>query len=131
MNLSLQLAIDGDYLEVIKYLVKQGAVIYDEILAISARNGNLEIVKFLFTNINMTNEALMMSVIFKRTDVVKFFLEKGANIDNELLLISVKHNHFEITKLLLDFGANNNEALLLSIELGYVEITKYGTDDKK
>ena len=99
---------DG-HLEVVKYLIKNGANVHamnDKALICASNNGHLEIVKYLIKN--------------------------GANVhaDNDYALRYASNNgHLEIVKYLIKNGANvhamNDLSLGWASKNGYLEIVKY------
>ena len=88
-NGALRCAAEEGYLDVVKFLVEQGADIHADdnySLRISAYNGNYDIVKFLVEQ-GADNNTLCFAVHSGNLDVVKFLVEQGADIhDNGSVL---------------------------------------------
>ena len=107
--LNMKLLGDKWNLDIIKYLVENGANIHTEknyLLKAAAENGYLEIVKFLVekgANIHAGDDYVLKSAAYNgHLEMVKYFVEKGANIH-----------------------AHNDEALKWAAEKGHLEVVKY------
>jgi hypothetical protein len=97
-DLSLCNASYNGKLEVVKYLVEQGADIYIDCnrpLRLSIEQGHLNIVKYfveLGININANDDksirwgALFWSATHRKTDIVKYLIDKGADVEKTISL---------------------------------------------
>ena len=124
------------YLEMVKYLVENGADIHarnDNALREASRYGHLDIVKYLVENgadIHALNdEALRMASYNGHLDIVKFLVNNGANIHslgNWALIMAIIKGHLEVVKFLVENGANiHDRALIEASREGHLEIIKY------
>ena len=135
----LHLAVFKSNLEIVKYLVDNGADIYsgnNSPLMNAVGNGRLEIIKYLVekgVNIHARNDDALAEASKKgHLEIVKYLIKNGADIhtknDCALIWASLKNN-FEIVKYLVEKGANihakNDEALKYASACGYFDIVKY------
>jgi ankyrin repeat protein len=122
-----------------KYLVEQGADIYDTVYH-NTKSGDLDAVKFIIDNTEDYDDEyneylLLVSVHKEHFDIIKYLIEeRHVDIhteDDEALLYSIENgNDLEIIKYLIEQGADihaqDDAALILSIGKGYdFELTKY------
>ncbi len=85
-------------------------------LEFAAENGHLNVVKYLLDNGAKSHQedyALSCAIDYNQTDVVKLLLEKGANADKKdfwtkfsLLMKAAREGNADIVKLLLKHGAS-------------------------
>lgn len=121
----LHLAIEGEQLEAVKYLLKRGADIeavdmYSwASLLYSAKVGNISILKHLIDNganiggnVKAVSSPLRMATKKGHLDVVKILLESGAKVNRRgyrgFTALYEASNNIEITMLLLENGADVN-----------------------
>ena len=110
LDFALRMASKNGHLEVVMYLVENGADIHaqgDYALIIASENGNLEVVKFLAkvgANIHAGKDAaLLYASHYGHLETVKYLVENGANIhaNNDYALRLAKQNrHLEVVKYL-------------------------------
>jgi hypothetical protein len=125
-------------IEIVKHFAekKSNFHIYKEYaLKESINYGKIEIFKFLVgEGIDITTNKhylIELSIQSGRIEIVKFLFEiEGVRVDiNRLLMLSIKCRNIGIVKYLVEKGADiycyNNKPITISIEYGYVEITKY------
>ena len=100
-------------LEIIKYLVEQGAKIQDESLLEACEYGHLGVVKYLVEyglDIHYENDlSLIMASKYGHLGVVKYLIENGANIhvqNDTPLFNSINRNKINVVKYLVNKGAN-------------------------
>ena len=127
-----------DNLAVVKYLVENGADIYNKDYALqeACSNGHLEVVKYLVEQNTKKSKrcegfSLVSAAKNNHLDVVKYLLEKGVDIhtdNNDALRKASKNNHLEMVKYLVEKGAYihpNNGALESASKNGHLEVVKY------
>jgi ankyrin repeat protein len=136
---ALRFAAEKGYLEIVKFLVDNGANINtsDNLpLVAAAQFGHLEVVKFLIANRPAAHakdsNAVMASALKGHLEVVKFLVEKEFDIHagkEQALRLSVKSGHLEIAKFLITKGADitidNYAPLKFIIQEERVEIVKF------
>ena len=117
-NEELLESIKKNDLENVKRWVEKGANLHaddDYALRFSAGNGYLEIVKYLLeqgANLHLQREdedALQMAAENGHLEIVKYLLEQGANLhaaDNGALRWTARNGHLEVVKHLLEQGAD-------------------------
>ena len=92
-------------IEIIKLLVKKGAIDFDNYLPLSKiHKCNKEIIKFL-GDCKMYNDALIRFVNINSIENVKTCIENGANNLNDALSIAYSNKNKEIIELLESSGA--------------------------
>ena len=135
----LRLNAEKGRLEIVKYLIEQGADIHaknDYALRLSSQKGHFEVVKFLIeqgADIHVKNDnPLRLSSRFGHFNIVKILIEQGADIhadDDFVLRLNAEKGRLEIVKYLIEQGADihakNDYALRMSAEKGHFEIVKY------
>jgi hypothetical protein len=128
---------DG-YLEVVKYLVENGADIHANngyALKYASQHGYLEVVKFLVENgadIHVGNDCALRCASFGRLDIVKYLVEHGADIhaDNDYALkYASQHGYLEVVKFLVENGADihvgNDYAFRYAFANKHLEVVEY------
>ena len=123
--------------ETIEDLILDGANFEDhkgDMLFIAARNGYLDIVKYLIEHGITTcskNDALQDSSANGHLDIVKYLVEQGSDIhalDDYPLRWASHNGHFDIVLYLIEQGADihtrNDCALRWASEYGYFDIVK-------
>lgn len=137
-EMSMMNAAQGGYDEIIKYLINHGVKPQKFFLKWLCGYGSLDIVKFVFSkmniDVNMSNNVLIrMAANSKKFDTVMFLIDIGANIhskNDELLDHAAISGRLDIIKYLLDKGANidridNRSPLISSIEREKTSVAKY------
>lgn len=119
------------YMDIVEYLVDQGADLYatDKADVTSSfksavLGGNIQVIKYLYPKVKDhidldaqderdDETALMVAVWNDRKEAVEFLIEKGAKvniyakkIDENALSYAYKQNNLKIAKILLDAGAD-------------------------
>jgi len=126
------------HLEVVKYLLEQGADLHvdnDYPLRKAARYGHLEVVKYLLeqgADLHVDNDyPLRYAAENGHLEVVKYLLEQGADLhagDNDALRWAALRGHLEIVKYLVEQGADlhaeNDWALRLAARNSHLEVVK-------
>jgi ankyrin repeat protein len=143
INEALRLSSENGHLEVVKYLVENGADNINNPLRVSSENEHLSVVKYLVekgADIHISDDyPLRVSVDNGNIDMVKFFISSGANLDaskGEALLTSISDNRNDIANLLLSSGADihidDDYALNTAVQVENIEMVniliKYGAD---
>ena len=135
----LSKASENGHLEVVKYLVEQGADVcarYNYPLINASDNGHLDVVKYLVEQgadvRARDNYALRWAGYNGYLEVVKYLVEHGANVraDNDFALrIASENGHLEVVKFLVKQGVNvrveDDYALISASENGHLEVVKY------
>ena len=146
-NDALNISAKNGYLEVVKYLVKEGADVranhacaskwnIENALNLSAGNGHLDVVKYLVeegADIHSDNNcALQWSAENGHLAIVIFLAGIGTNIhayNDAAFRWSAENGHLEVVKYLVERGANihsdNDYALKRSAKNGHLEVVKY------
>ncbi len=117
-------------------------------LFIAAKNGHLELVRYLVkhkANVNQARTddgltALFMAAQNGHLQVVKFLVEHGANVNqactddgSTALYIAAQEGHLEVVKFLVEHGANVNQArtdnsvtaLYIAAQQGHLQVVKF------
>ena len=132
---------DGEngYLEVVKYLVSQGADIRaDDDFAVrwASENGYLEVVKYLVSqgaDIRAVYDfAVRLACENGYLEVVKYLVSQGADIRavyNYAVRYASENGNLEVVKYLVSHGADirayDDEAVRLASIIGHLEVVKY------
>jgi ankyrin repeat protein len=137
-NVTLCWVSENGHLQIVKYLVENGADIHainDRPLRSASKHGYLEIVKYLVENgANIhakDDEALTLASYNGRLNVVKYLIEKGANIhakDDDALKWALQNAHLEVVKYLVEKGADihsYDDALKWALQNGHLDVVKY------
>ena len=139
---ALKLASKNGQLEVVKYLVSEGADInnnhpwHGHALGLAAKKGHLEVVKYLIekgANIHADNDlALQWASGNGHLDVVKYLVESGADIhadDDHALQRASKNGHLSVVKYLVqngaDIHADDDFALIMASKNGHLPVVEY------
>ncbi len=111
-NELLFIAAEKGYLDIVKYLLRQGANINadeDNALNNAAENGHLDVVEFLVENgahIGAEQYSAVESAALQgHFDVVKYFVEKEPTSINKAFKAAAGAGHLDIVKYLLQKGA--------------------------
>ena len=133
----LDKAAQKGYLDIVKYLVEQGANIHaSDALCGSSYNGHFDIVKYLVeqgANIHASDDgALRWASESGCLDIVKYLVEQGANIHagyDYALRFASENGHLDIVKYLVEHGADihagNDYALQGASVHGYLDTVRY------
>ena len=135
----LSVSSEYGYLEIVKYLVEQGAMIryeHDYAFKASSRNGHLEVVKYLLeqgANVRSDYNLSFLSASGNgHLEVVKYLVEQGASVgfrNNYALRLASRKGHLEIVKYLVEQGANvrarDDYALEWASKNEHLEVVKY------
>ena len=115
-NFVLQFALKNEHLEVVKYLVSQGADVNatgDYVLQFASENGQLEVIKYLISqgaNIQTCdNGAIRWSSRNGQLEVIKYLVSQGADIradDDYAIRWSSRNGQLEVVKYLVSQGAS-------------------------
>jgi len=138
-NTLLKYSAKNGLIEIVKYLVENGADIHTEddfSIILASENGHLEVVKYLVengANIHIhNNEILRKESKYGHLEIVKCLVENGANVNacnDEALRWASYYGYFEIVKYLVKKGANihsnNNEALRHAKNNNHVNIVNF------
>ena len=106
-HMPLSYASENGNLEIVKYLIEHGALIYHSVVDAS-KNGHLEVVKYLTDHgANIRNPlgflALKFAISHGHLDVVKYLVEQGADVraaDDYALRAASANGHLEVVKYL-------------------------------
>ncbi len=135
-NEMLFIAARKGYLDIVKYLLRQGANInanQDISLDTAARNGHLDVVEFLVENgANIDSDqysAVESAALEGHFDVVKYLVEKEPASINIAFRTAAGAGHLDIMKYLLQKGADihidNDEAVEDAVYNGFLDVIKY------
>ena len=124
------------HLEIVKYLVSQGAnVCYNNNIAVryAAVNGHLEVVKYLVSqgaNVRANNDyAIRFASQFGHLEIVKYLVSQGADICINTVCNVSERGNLELIKYFvsqgLDIKANDNIAIRSASAYGHLEFIKY------
>ncbi|CAG9860300.1 unnamed protein product [Phyllotreta striolata] len=144
---SLQVAVRGAFLHIVKLLVEAGADITavdveeHSVLTCAARCGCVETIKYLIKKGARVNHeepggvtALRLAVWANNTPAVKVLIDGGARVihSHHLIHVAVSNNNVDIVKILLDSGAVINSkddqgqtALMVACSRKNISIAKY------
>ena len=121
------------YLDVVKYLVEQGANLHDNLLY-GAEHGYLDIVKCLVERGADTRDKLVLILAARNghLNVVKYLVERRGKLrikDEEALRSSAMNGHLNVVKYLVEKGVNlhdkDEEALKRAAGNGHLDVVKY------
>jgi len=138
-NKGLLIASDKGYLEIVKFLIQNGADINTDdggALRFSSYYGHFPIVKYLIKNgANMRIEALTEASVKGYLEIVKFLVENTKDINYDLALrFASKSSHLDIVKFLVENGANVNAeddySLRIASKNGHTEVVKFLVENK-
>ena len=116
----LHFAVNFGDVEIVKFMLNNGAKISPHLLNLAANGGHLDIVKFLIedcgTDVNVKSRdgwtPLHYAAKFGDVDIVKFLLNNGAkiyNYDPHVLNVAANGGHLNLVKFLIkDCGADIN-----------------------
>lgn len=137
LNKGVILASETGNLDVIKYLVKKGADIFDiTLLKNASKYGHLNVIKFLSDNgVDITvesNLALKNASRYGHLNMVKFLIEMGVNIHTDYdfaFRFACENGHYNVVRLLAEEGANisalNDYAIIAAIQNNHLKIAKF------
>ena len=107
----------------VKYYLEQGAKLNKKILRLAAKNGHLDVIKYLVDGVNKGRASHV------------FLIEQGADIhndDEETLRLAAEKGRLDVVKYLVEQGADlharDEEALRLAAENGHLDVVKYLVD---
>ncbi|KAL4123477.1 hypothetical protein PRIC2_009332 [Phytophthora ramorum] len=147
----LALAVQSGHLEVVRYLVEQGANreatgwLDKTVLMLAASLGHLEVARYLVeqgakkeATDNQGKTALIWAACHGRLDMVRYLAEQGAKKDaidqngNTALIWAACHGRLEVVRYLIERGAkkdakdqNGNTALIWAVNHGHLEVVHY------
>ncbi len=136
---ALQSAVGANQLEVVKYLVSEGADVDEgegEALMLAAGRGHLDMIKYLLSlgvDIHRGDGVALISAAYGgRLNVVKYLVENGADVhadEDGALRFAAKGGHLNVVKYLISQGADMHErddgALAMASQNGHLDIVKY------
>ena len=134
MDAALRRASENGYLEVVKYLVEQGADIHsdnDYPLRAAASYGHLAVVNYLVENEanEILDEVLILAALNGQLEIVKYLVEQGADIhanNDYALQLAASYGNMPVVKYLVEQGAEiTDEALILAGLRGHLEVVEY------
>ena len=124
--------------ETVKALIQEGVEFesyMNHMLYEAAKYGYLDIVKYLIeqgANINVNEQTICLTLEHGHFDVVEYLIEHGANIHvwrENVLRYASKYGHFDVVKYLVGQGADIHDlddyALRWASKFGYFDIVKY------
>lgn len=134
-NRALYSCIRFNKYESIKFLLKNGFILYNNYFTIAFVECNLKTIKLLLkngANINDNNgEPLKFSLKFLNFEIVKFLIDNGADInyiDGQYLLYSIERLDLDSVKLLVNSGIDvnyeNGNPLIECCDLKTLDILK-------
>jgi ankyrin repeat protein len=128
----LRRAAENGHLDVVEFLVDNGAKDFNGSLWSASRGGNLEVVKFLADkggeNLDF-DEALSFAASHGHLEVVDFLLNKAPKKLDRTLHTAAREGHLEIVKFLVEKGAKGlDNAFLPAAERGHLEVIDYLLD---
>lgn len=104
----------------------------DEALFLAIQNGHLDIIKYLVQNGAdiLTGESTLIidAVESNRLDITEYLLENGIDVhynDEMPLRIAINFNNLDMVKLLLNYGAEINDLILFTIEGAESDVAEY------
>ena len=135
----------------VKYYLEQGAKLNKKILRLAAKNGHLDVIKYLVDGVNKgrashvflieqgadihndDEETLRLAAEKGRLDVVKYLVEQGADLharDEEALRLAAENGHLDVVKYLVEQGADLHaryelDALQSAVMQGHFDVVKY------
>ena len=139
LHSSVWMASENGHLEVVKYLVENGAdfrVLDNRAVRHASVNGHIEVVKYLVEKgadfRARDNHAVTAASANGHLEVVKYLVEKGADFracyDYAIRIASTCGN-LEIVKYLVEMGADfralDNQAVRWASHNGHLEVVKY------
>lgn len=133
-NGTLLSAASGNHLHVVKYLINIGIKDTDvQPLLYAVRNRNLEMVEFLLSEIEYTQQskysALRDAIDIDNLELTKFLIPSIDAVDNHVFDEVIKDNKIEILKVLIDYNKKIDlpytDLLTTAITYNHLDIFKY------
>jgi len=134
---ALEGACIGGYIEIIKFLLKNGALITDNrAFQAACKYGHFEIVKFLFdkgADIHSDDESpLFHACLGGYIEIIRFLFENGAFIAHKRMFqAACKYGRIELVKFLFEQGADIHSdgesymPLKWASQFGHLEVVKF------
>jgi len=139
INDGVQLASSNGHLEVVMYLVSQGADVSGNdtyALQWASENGHLEIVKYLVSqgaNVRFNSDGALRYASFNgHLEVIKYLVSQGASItadNNWAVRLASNRGHLEVVKYLVSQGADVQAFISWAVQQAsrnrHLELVKY------
>ncbi|MAZ26293.1 MAG: hypothetical protein CL868_04340 [Cytophagaceae bacterium] len=122
----LKYGIEMNATDYVRQAVEAGANIADaQFLAVSAGNGNLEIVKMLVAAGALPDDGLEAATKANKPDIAAYLVEMGADASsNDLLGIAARTNNTSFTSIYLNAGAEAQSAVSAAVQAGADKVLK-------
>ena len=128
-NVKLEKATKTGNLEKVKEAIKDGATIFGQDIFDAAKNGHLDIVKYLVDEkkIDIPESAVYRAVKNGHLDVVKYLVdEKGQDISVDSVFFAAANGHLDMVKYLVGKGKSiDGEEVSNAAKNGHLDIVKY------
>ncbi len=129
------IAAENGYLDIVKYLVENGAGpadINDELFTAAGKSGNLDLLKYLISidnSIDTKEAALNSAIIAGHQKMVKYLVDNGVNIPSDALYLAAEGGNIEMLEYLMtkyDLEIDPEQGLVeAASESGNLELVKY------
>lgn len=138
-------ATSNGHIDVVKYMLENGADNYNETLKEAASNGHIDVVKLIIGEnpngyddfdsneypINHYIDALIEAVSNGHLDIVKYMISEYNDDDdspipyNRMMVIAALNGHIDVVKLMLKKGADNYDDTMYNAARGaHIDIVK-------
>ena len=124
---AVRIAAKNGRLDIVKYIVEKGEKISDSnAVEIAAESGNLNLVKYLVDEISakISDYSVENAASNGHFDIVKYLVEKGAKISDRSVENAARYGHFDIVKYLVEKGAKISDSAI-AVSIGHLDIVKY------
>lgn len=101
------------------------------IIKIAIKYGQMNVVEwamkqkeFIWFNSNDSTHLAYLACLYKRADMVRFWLDNGAQLSVDGADVTVEQNNYEIAKIFLDYGYSSANMFELATKYGRKDIAK-------
>ncbi|WP_039456000.1 ankyrin repeat domain-containing protein [Candidatus Jidaibacter acanthamoebae] len=125
-TVSIYDAVDGNYFNVMKYLIEHDVEIHEDTLNFAVQLENLEALKILLEHgVKAGGYEVDLAISIGNIEILKLLLKYGAEISEYAVNEVVSDGNLEVLKLLLEHGAEISDSHIeTAISGGHLEVIK-------